>query len=140
MVINIYRDKEKIFSWQSDGADEYIRRIGRYSDVSVLKRETPGPDSYSFHDIVFSDDGKDISSEELSEIIGKLMMTRSEINIFSSSESYYEYGQNRSFESAGMPLNIKLISPSLSLDTSLVLLLEQIYRAFKIMNGENYHK
>ena len=80
-------------------------------------------------------EGKKISSEELANLIDKTLITNSNI-VFIIGGSY---GLDNSIKARS---NYHLSFSNLTFPHQLfrVILLEQIYRSFKIINNESYHK
>lgn len=125
MKISIYIKEPEGSKFKEDSMREYIKRISRFSEVRILPL-SKAPDKVSFYVCP----GKDsITSVELSERISAKLQSFNDISFILGKPPYGS--DSDSFE---------LTSISLSHDTELVLLLEQIYRSFKIMNNETYHK
>ena len=80
-------------------------------------------------------DGKELSSPELSELIEKTTMTHSHITFIIGGS----YGLDDEIKRMS---NYKLSFSKMTFPHQLfrVILLEQIYRSFKILNNESYHK
>ncbi len=125
MKIKIFTENKIKSEFVKDATSEYIKRISRFAKVEFqsLKKFT-GDNS-----IKVSHSGSDIDSVGLSKLFTETMMTTSDINIILSDDPNYI-----------STTNIRLTSVTLSPDVEVTLLLEQIYRAFKIMNNETYHK
>ena len=85
--------------------------------------------------IVCSINGKALNSLELANLIDKIFITNGTIDfIIGSSDGLDE----SIYERANMQLSFSKMTMPHGLFRGV--LLEQIYRAFKINNGENYHK
>ena len=154
-IICIGKLKENFFK---DAIDEYSKRLSRYCklDITELPDEKipNNPSEKTIQDIkelecnniishikkdsyIISLDltGKQLSSEELSEKIDNLSLTTSHITFIIGG-------------SLGLTKKLLSISNSIISFSKLtfphqlirVFLLEQIYRSFKISNGETYHK
>ena len=80
-------------------------------------------------------DGKEISSTELSELIEKTAITHSNIT-FIIGGSYGLHDDIKKMSNYSLSFS-KLTYPH---QLFRVILLEQIYRSFKIMKNESYHK
>lgn len=134
--------KIEIFHQEKEDKDysyikqEYIGRIEKYCNFSIINTY-PVKDEKSFF-VLISDMGEYISSEILSKKIDYILTcayskivflllpeNKSELN--NNQKIYFDYKLNLS--------NIKS-----TFDIKLILLLEQVYRCFKINNGEVYHK
>ena len=156
-IICVGKLKEKY--WQ-DAADEYIKRLGRFARLSVtelpeerlrgsspadeaavikaegesiLTKLQPGPQSFV---IALAVNGKRLSSEGLAEKIAELGLEgKSRVafviggSLGLSAEVLKAADMQLSFSDFTFPHQLMR-----------VILLEQIYRAFKINAGETYHK
>ena len=154
-IICIGKFKEKY--WEAASA-EYMKRLGAYCNVSVteLKEErlpsNPSPadeqgvieaegkailEKIAKGDYVIAMDirGKELSSEELAEKIRETAFTHSTIDfIIGGSLGLSEEVKRRA------DLRFSFGRITLPHQLARVVLLEQIYRAFKINAGEAYHK
>ena len=148
-IITVGSIKEK---YLKDAIEEYKKRISRYTNIEIievsdeglvekekaLKLEAQKIEKYinnKDYIITLEIEGKEYSSEEFADKIDKILIENSNIT-FIIGGSY------------GLSSNIKEIS-RLHLSFSKmtfphqlfrILLLEQIYRAYKINNNESYHK
>ena len=142
-IICLGKLKEK---YLRDAQDEYTKRISKYSKIEIielqdlddLKKEKElivkhiGSKDYV---ITLEIEGNNISSEELATKIDNIFNTNSTITfIIGSSTGLHEDIKQRS--------NYKLSFSKLTFPHQLfrIILLEQIYRSFKINNNETYHK
>ncbi len=140
--------------WLKAGIDEYTRRLGRYCEVNIqLVQDVP--DSWpiakalaeegkrllskirpSAYVIALTLDGQQPGSVEFSELLGKWFEAGgSEITCVIGgsnglAQSVLERAQQR----------LCLSNMTLTHQMTRLFLLEQCYRAFKIMNNEPYHK
>ena len=139
--------------------DEYKKRISKYSNIEIVELSDESiPDSCSLKeahnikmiecekiskyikpsDYVISLDleGKELSSEALSEKIQNITLNGSSTIVFVIGGSL---GLTREFVANS---NFVLSFSKLTFPHQLfrVNLLEQIYRSFKILNNESYHK
>ena len=149
-IVCVGKIKEKYFV---DALEEYKKRISKYSKLEIIEVSDEATDNEkivlakekekllkvinkSDYNIVLDIDGKELSSVELSDKIN---------NIFTN------YNSNITFiigGSCGIDDEIKnmcdfrLSFSKMTFPHQLfrVVLLEQIYRAFKILNNESYHK
>ncbi|MBP5655742.1 MAG: 23S rRNA (pseudouridine(1915)-N(3))-methyltransferase RlmH [Clostridiales bacterium] len=143
--------KEK---WLKDGIAEYIKRLSGYAEVEIT--EVPdSPDSIpeaegirregeqilskiSDKDIVWVMDlhGKEVTSEELSEyLINDIERGGAKITIvIGGSCGISDEVRKRSQR------KIKFGDITLTHQMTRLILMEQLYRAFKIARGEKYHK
>ena len=142
-IICLGKLKEK---YLCDAVNEYKKRISKYSKIEIielndlddLKKEKEliekniGSKDYV---ITLEIEGNSISSVELANKIDNIFNTNSTITfIIGSSTGLHQDIKNRS--------NYKLSFSKLTFPHQLfrVMLLEQIYRSFKINNNETYHK
>ncbi|NLJ78698.1 MAG: 23S rRNA (pseudouridine(1915)-N(3))-methyltransferase RlmH [Tissierellia bacterium] len=155
-IIAVGKMKEK---YMVEGLKEYSKRLSRYCNLKILEvadEKTPDnlgrremdiirgkegqrilskipPKSYVISLVI---DGKQLSSEELSERMDQLMIDG--INhitfIIGGSIGLSQEVMDRS--------NFRLSFSKMTFPHQLMrmMLLEQIYRGFKIMRGEPYHK
>ncbi len=148
-ILCVGKIKEKFFK---DAIAEYQKRLSKYTKLEIIevedinlpniidikKKEAEllekyiGPKDYL---ITLEIDGKQISSLELSKMLSTTLIENSNI-IFLIGGSYgiAESIKNRS--------NYALSFSKMTFPHQLfrVILLEQIYRSYKIMNNESYHK
>ncbi len=154
-IIALGKLKEKHFS---QGASEYIKRLSRYCslelcelpDLSVPDNPTEGEiqkvlQSESeailkklegFKNIVaLCVEGSQKTSEEFSEILSDAEMNGGSIAFIIGSS----HGIHKSIKDLA---NVKLSFSKMTFPHQLarIMLLEQLYRGFKIKNNENYHK
>lgn len=155
-IVCVGKLKEKYFV---DGIKEYSKRIGAYTKFEIVEvKDEKDRDNFSPEDInkikeiegerilskIKQDDyvitleikGKQLSSEELSSKMKDLMTygTSSFVFIIGGSHGLSHQVSNRS--------KLKLSFSKMTFPHQLMrlILTEQIYRAFKIMKNEPYHK
>ena len=148
-IICVGKLKEKY--WQ-DSCDEYIKRLQKYTNIEVkelqdekideevqaLQKEKEkiekvlNPKDYI---ITMEIEGKELSSLELSEKINNTLIQNSNITFIIGGS----YGIHKDIKDKS---NFKLSFSKLTFPHQLfrILLLEQLYRSFKILNNEKYHK
>ena len=141
-VICIGKIKEK---YLTDGINDYLNRISKYhkieiielSDSDILKEGTEILKYIKDRDYVISlaIEGEMLSSEELSKKISKTFITNPCITFIIG-------GSNGISDEVKAKSDYKLSFSRLTYPHGLfrMILLEQIYRSFKIMNNESYHK
>ena len=141
-IICVGKVKEK---YLQEAISDYMKRLSKYHRVQIVELEDSNImeeknkilKNIDNKDYVISLDieGKQLSSLELAETIDKTFITKSNI-CFVIGGSY------------GLDIEVKkradfsLSFSKLTFPHQLfrVILLEQIYRSFKIMNNETYHK
>lgn len=121
-------------------ASEYIERIGHYSpfefvnfksEEAFLKKLTP--DDFL---VVMDERGREMVSQDLANFIEErgVRSTKRLVFAIGPGEGFSEQVKRKG------DLNLALSQFTLQHDMALVVLLEQIYRAFTIIRGEPYHK
>lgn len=128
-----------------DAIDDYTKRISKYHKIEIIELEDSSPSEEGSRMLKYIDSkdyiitleimGNNITSEEFAEKLDKTFITNSKICfIIGGSHGLSDEIKKRS--------NYKLSFSSFTFPHQLfrVILLEQIYRAFKILNNETYHK
>lgn len=145
-VICVGKIKEKFFR---EAIDEYLKRLSKYTKIDVvevndeavgniLEKEKNSILKYineKDYIITLEIEGSELSSPELSKKIEQTLISNSNITfIIGGSLGIHEDIKQMS--------NFKLSFSKMTFPHQLfrVLLLEQIYRSFKIINNEAYHK
>ena len=148
-LICVGKIKEK---YLNDAIDEYKKRLSKYTKLDIVEL----PDSsYNEIDKVKKEEGKlilkhlketdnviilDINGQELSsvELTNKLCLLES----VNSNITFIIGGSYGLSEEVKKSANFSLSFSKLTFPHQLfrVILLEQIYRTYKIRNNENYHK
>lgn len=148
-IICVGKVKEKFYR---DALDEYIKRLSKFtkltlievddidsqnSDISLLKEKelilkNINPKDYI---ITLEIEGQKFSSLELAKKIDQILTVNSNITFIIGGS----YGLHSDIKKLS---NLKLSFSDLTFPHQLfrVMLLEQIYRCFKIINNESYHK
>ncbi len=148
-IICVGKIKEAFYR---DAVDEYKKRLSKYTDIEIievpdegltdqkttLKKESEkilkvlNPKEYI---ITMEIEGKELSSPELASKIDSIFNINSNITFIIGGS----YGLSDDVKKIS---NFKLSFSKMTFPHQLfrILLLEQIYRAFKINNNESYHK
>ena len=148
-IISVGEIKEK---YLKEALEEYKKRLQKYTKIEIievkdegllekeksLKQEAERIKKYineKDYIITLEIEGKEITSEELSKKIESTLIENSNITFIIGGS----YGLDQSIKKLS---NYKLSFSKLTFPHQLfrVILLEQIYRSFKIMNNETYHK
>ena len=154
-IISVGKIKEKYFT---AAIDEYSKRLSRFVKLNITEvADEKIPDNSSEKDmellkekegakilaklpqnsfvVTLCIEGKELSSEELAEKISDISMTSSNITFIIG-------GSLGLADAVKCKSNLRLSFGRMTLPHQLmrVVLLEQIYRAFKINNNESYHK
>lgn len=155
-VIAVGKIKEK---YLKEGIEEYSKRLGRYCKFDIYEvpdekapeslskkeeqmvkdREGEGLIKYlsdSAYKIALCIDGKNMSSVELSSYVQKLQVDGV------SSIQFVIGGSLGLSDAVVSKCDMKLSFSKMTFPHQLMrlILLEQVYRCFKIMNNETYHK
>lgn len=154
-IIAVGKIKEK---YLVEGINEYLKRISRYSKIEVVEiPDEKAPDNLSPRDeeiikekegdkilskignefvIVLAIEGKKLNSVELAELIEKTFS-------YESSEITFVIGGSLGLDKKIYERsNFMLSFSNMTFPHQLMrmILLEQIYRSFRINNNEPYHK
>ena len=142
-ILCVGKLKEKYWT---EAAAEYRKRLSRYCTITVeeLKEENPEAEGQNILKRLKKDTfvitleihGKALSSEELSSKLQELALEgKSDITfVIGGSDGLSEEVSRRS------DLKISFSRMTFPHQMIRIFLLEQIYRSFKIMKGETYHK
>ena len=128
-----------------DAIDEYMKRLSKYHKVVI--DELPDSNMNKEKDLILKHinkkdyiitleiEGKEINSESLANLIDKTLITKPNITfIIGGSDGLHDDVKKIS--------NYKLSFSKMTFPHQMmrVVLLEQVYRSFKIMRHEAYHK
>lgn len=155
-VIAVGKIKEKYIK---EGIAEFSKRLSRYASLKIIEiNDEKAPENLSdkememikdkeaakiiekipqnSHVIVLTIDGKQLSSEALSEKMGDIMLGGE------SDITFIIGGSLGLSNSVVKKSNYQLSFSKMTFPHQLMrlILLEQVYRAFKILKGETYHK
>ena len=139
-IICVGKIKEK---YLRDAILEYSKRLSKYTKLEIIevKDESIGTDKDILKkeaikiDIVLAIEGEELSSKTFAEKLDNIFNYSSNINfIIGGSLGIDDFIKEKA--------NLKLSFSRMTYPHQLfrVILLEQIYRAFKIINNESYHK
>ncbi|MBQ8892468.1 MAG: 23S rRNA (pseudouridine(1915)-N(3))-methyltransferase RlmH [Bacilli bacterium] len=147
-IICIGKIKEK---YLIDAIEEYKKRLSKYTKLEILelpdvsydlkktleveKEEILKNIKLSDYNILLDIDGRELTSIELANSIDKIRINNSNINFIVGGS----YGVHDDIKRLA---NDRISFSKLTFPHQLfrVILLEQIYRSFKILNNEEYHK
>lgn len=135
-----------------EAIEEYKKRLSKYTKLEIIELQDINNNNINIilekekelilnkisekdYVIILEIEGKELSSIELSNKIDNILITNSNITfIIGGSYGLHEEIKLRS--------NFKLSFSKLTFPHQLfrVMLLEQIYRSYKILNNESYHK
>ena len=148
-IITVGLIKEK---YLKDAIDEYSKRLRKYTTLELIEVKDEGllPPVQAMEKesekikkhinekdyiITLEIEGKELTSEEFSKKIEDVMIINSNITFIIGGS----YGIDKSIKSLAK-FHLSFSKMTFPHQLFRVLLLEQIYRAFKIMNNESYHK
>jgi len=148
-IICVGKIKEK---YLKDAIEEYQKRISKYTKLEIIELQDINNDNVNIilekekdfilnkindkdYVITLEIEGKELSSIELSKKIDNIFLTNSNITFIIGGS----YGLHNEIKERS---NFKLSFSKLTFPHQLfrVMLLEQIYRSYKILNNESYHK
>lgn len=141
-IICVGKVKEK---YLRDMIEDYTKRISKYHKIEIIeladsninkeREELLKVINTKDYNIVMDIDGNNISSRELAEKIDKTFLINSNITFIIG-------GSDGISSDIKALANYRLSFSKLTFPHQLFrgILLEQIYRAFKILNNESYHK
>lgn len=141
-IVCVGKIKEK---YLQDAINDYMKRLSKYHKVEIVELEDSNINEEKVRILKHIDskdyvitldiEGKELSSVELSEKLDKTFITNSNICFVIGGS----YGLDRDVKDRA---NFSLSFSKLTFPHQLfrVILLEQIYRCFKILNNETYHK
>ena len=129
----------------TEGIEDYLRRINKYHKLEIIEVDDSVPDIEEGKIIKYIDnrdyvitleiDGNSLSSVELAEKIDKTFISNSNITFIIGGS----YGLSDNIKKRS---NYKLSFSRMTFPHGLfrMIFLEQLYRSFKILNNETYHK
>lgn len=154
-IISVGRIKEK---YLKDGMDEYIKRLSKFTKLEMIElKDIPVPDkaSLSEENEIKKEEGKEILSRIKDDYVialdlkGEMLDSVSfskkieEINTSGKSKITFVIGGSLGLSKEVIDRsNYQLSFSPMTFTHQLfkLILLEQIYRAYKILNNETYHK
>ena len=148
-IITVGKLKEKDLK---EAQEEYLKRLGKYTKIELIEVEDSKVDDakqalleeknniLKYIDskdyiITLEIEGKQLSSPELAEKIDKTFITNSNITFIIGGS----YGMHQEVLDQS---NFRLSFSKMTFPHQLfrILLLEQLFRSYKILNNEKYHK
>ena len=139
-------------NYLKDAQEEYLKRLKKYTNIELIELQDSTIDDEKIalekekeligkyltgkeYLITLEIDGKQLSSLELAEKLDKTFITNSNITFIIGGS----YGIHPSIKEKS---NYKLSFSKMTFPHQLfrILLLEQIFRSYKILNNEKYHK
>ena len=148
-IICVGKIKEK---YLKDMVEEYTKRLSKYSKLEIIELDDEGLDNevvvmrkekekilkyldLKTYIILLDREGKEISSLDLSKKINDITIYNSNITFIIGGS----YGVDKEIKDKANEI-ISFSKLTFPHQIFRVLLLEQIYRSYKIINNETYHK
>ena len=147
-IITVGKIKEKYFR---DAVDEYVKRLSKYTKINIIEVPDENFDipktlekekesilkyvSDKDYVITMEIEGKELTSVELSKKINDTLIQNSDIT-FIIGGSYGLHDDIKKISNYALSFS-KMTFPH---QLFRIMLLEQIYRSYKILNNETYHK
>ena len=129
----------------TEGIEDYFRRINKYHKLEIIEVDDSVPDIEESKIIKYIDnrdyvitleiDGNNLSSVELAEKIDKTFISNSNITFIIGGS----YGLSSDIKKLS---NYRLSFSNMTFPHQLfrLIFIEQLYRSYKILNNETYHK
>ena len=122
--------------WLKKGIGEYLKRIERFVNIELKEAEsfTDIGEKYDYT-ILLDEHGKELTSQEFSNLLKKLQMTKRNacfmIGGWEGMDDVLKRKADYLLSLSKMTFPYQLVR---------IIFLEQLYRAFTIIKGINYHK
>lgn len=148
-IITVGSIKEK---YLKDAIEEYTKRLSKYTNIEIVEVKDEGlvepTKAISLEEekilkhindkdyiITLEIEGKEFTSEDFADKLDKIQLESSSITFIIGGS----YGLSQNIKDKSR-LHLSFSKMTFPHQLFRVLLLEQIYRAFKINNNESYHK
>ena len=148
-IISVGSLKEK---YLKEAQEEYLKRISKYHNIEIIEVKDEGlvePSksiileeekilkhiSDKDYIVTLEIEGKQLSSEEFAEKLDRIQLESSNITFIIGGS----YGLSQNIKDKAK-LHLSFSKMTFPHQLFRVILLEQIYRSFKILNNESYHK
>ena len=121
------------------GVKDFKERIAHYTSLEIIEVEQENMPKYlseKFFNIVLDRNGKQFNSEDFAKFIeGKMVYFKKDIAFFIGGADGFSGDFIKSCD-----FSLSFSKMTFPHEIARLLLLEQIYRAFTIIKGEQYHK
>ena len=126
-IINTEKIRDK---YVKEALEEYTKRLSAYCKVEYVETKNPAKEiSFKSYVIKINKEGEELSSEQLAEKIEQLGVSgNSHITILLGADNI----------EADCVLSISRMD--IDINILLIIIYEQIYRAYRIINNAPYHK
>lgn len=136
MKITLIVPVKKMAKYNIEASKEYIKRLSRYCNLNIIKTKTEEEaikkTPTTSYIIGVSHSCETISSESLAKTIADLGISSiSSVTFVLADQEDFLQTCNKTIAISSLPL---------SSDLKTVVLLEQIYRSYRIINNHAYHK
>jgi len=119
-----------------DVLNDYKTRITRYVPVEIIEAKTLKIQARPGHHVVLSPDGTTMDSEAFADFIGRCMLSgKKHLFFYTGGPTGFDSGIEDSAD-----LRLSLSDMTFNHQIIRAMLMEQVYRAFTILNNEPYHK
>jgi 23S rRNA (pseudouridine1915-N3)-methyltransferase len=120
----------------SELVEDYRKRISRYAPVEIIEAKTLKLQGREGVHVLLSPDGESLTSEGFARFIGDMQLS-SVRHLF-----FYTGGPEGFEQSIAGSVRKKISFSPMTFNHQIIriMLLEQVYRAFTILNNEPYHK
>ena len=123
----------------AQGVKDFKERIAHYTALEIIEVEQENMPKYlseKFFNIVLDRNGKQFNSEDFAKFIeGKMVYFKKDIAFFIGGANGFSGDFVKSCD-----FSLSFSKMTFPHEIARLLLLEQIYRAFTIIKGEQYHK
>lgn len=116
--------------------DDYRKRISRYAPVEIIEAKTLKIQSREGVHVLLSPAGRALTSKGLASFLSDILNS-------SAKHLFFYVGGPTGFDpemEKAIPEKISLSAMTFSHQIIRIILFEQVYRAFSILNNEPYHK
>lgn len=148
-IITVGKLKEK---YLQDASNEYLKRLGKYNKIELIEVEDSKIDNNSIaleeektrilkhinekeYLITLEIEGKELTSIELANMLDKTFINYSDITFIIGGS----YGIHKDII-AKSKYHLSFSKMTFPHQLFRILLLEQLFRSYKILNNEKYHK
>ncbi|HEY5466130.1 MAG TPA: 23S rRNA (pseudouridine(1915)-N(3))-methyltransferase RlmH [Clostridia bacterium] len=141
-------------TWIKDGIAEFRKRLSRYSTVEIDEVED-SPDSLTIERVLFDEGGRLLAHIKPTEYVVLLDLAGSKLDSTGFASKLSEWmehggasvtfvigGSNGVSSEVSIRANARFCLSDLTFTHAMarLILLEQLYRGFRILSGEPYHK
>ena len=129
-ILFLKRTKEKFISL---GIEEYLKRLRKFTNIEIIEVKSLDQDFKNSFLIVFDLQGKNLSSEEFTKTIKEIETKNITILLGDENGIPKEIKEKAN-------LTISISKMTFTHEMARLIMMEQLYRAFTIINNLKYHK